>query len=987
MQQGTDYHKTLEGPIYDELSLYKVVETNKGRPVIVHLDGSTSTIVPFESINANSFEEEDFVALFDRIKTVVEDLDHEEISVQFVMKRQAAEVGLEKISHLPTYLKPRATFLKNLSENNQLFENKYYLAVHCQNKIQRSEKEGMIEFIVNRIKQRTNTLFNLNKSMENIDRRLSKVLETTDSLTQLLDQIGSSFRVLKSKQEYYDIIQEFTRPDKSKVDKIEVDASTEKFESPRSAMFAGVRADVKKEYFTLDNYFHRLYTLDRAPRKVITGKSISALDSLPMEFFYSVTFRKMGYEETKNKFKFALASARMLQGSNEDSIVEDRTLDANTERISDHYDTFAFGDSSGVEVSCNLVFRIKESFLDRMQKEDQVSRKELLRRLDQAMHKSVFASFGNSSWINEPHSGWQVFNRIIPGFSSAYNIYLKKIVLVSNDLPYFLSIYDSKMRGVFHNGTNHFIDMKDNLVTFELMWKKLPAWNYSISGQTGSGKSVLMNAILTMQFADAADGKPPTICILDVGGDRGSYSKFMDLVKGTKINLSGSVKPKIQMLEIEPQRSKPSINRRKQLAKFFLNEKVNNKVIKKPAKKEEEDLMTKLDLEIIAYYDSLLNLGAEKTNDKARRRIFEECFEGLKFKDDYLKELELKEGQCIPDQNRLNMIMSLMEVILSSSDKDMDGFISFDPDEVSQTILETYEIIGEREGRFPRISDLYNVTKETRDEEKPATRKFLSKIQNWTVNGQYPMFDQPTNVDMTNNVILADMKGVESQPKLQMMYTLLISQMFSDKMYFGRGRKMIIRDEAWSLMKNARAREFFVEDLRTARKNGFATVALSQLPTDYLSPDEQVGRAIMSNMQVNIFCKFEGEAVCRTVATEYNLNEEVYKEMTTLGVHTKTGADGVPKPDFAKFMMLVGRDVYLLKNKLHPFEYALYSSSADDNEIIDYYRFHAPEDQKIEDLESVLWHIAEGRHKGDEGLIAYLEYEGYKAIARQIRGG
>lgn len=983
MQKGSDYYKKMEGPIFDELSLYKVINTNKGRPVIVHLDGSVSTIVPFKSINCNSFEEPDFEALFERIKIVIEDLDSDDISVQFLMERRKAQIPLDEIEHLPSYLKPRATFLQDLADGNQLFENQYYLAVHCQNKTQRSEKEGMIEFIVNKVKQRTNTLFNLNKAMENIDQRLVKVLETTDSLTQMLDQIGSSFQMLKSKDDYYDIIQSFTRPSKSKDELIKINDKTEVTEAPRAAMFAGVRADVKKEYFTLDEYFHRVYTLDRAPNKVITGKSISALDSLPMEFFYSITFRKMGYEETKNKFKFSLAQARMMAGSNDDAIVEDRTLDANIERISQHYDNFAFGDSSGVEASCNLVFRIHESFLDRMMKEDEISRPELLRRLDQAMHKSVFASFGNSSWVNEHHAGWQVFNRIIPGFSSAYNIYLKKIVLVSNDLPYFLAIYDNKMKGVFHNGTNHFIDMKDNLVVFDLMWKNLPAWNYSISGQTGSGKSVLMNAILTMQFSETAKGKPPIICILDVGGDRGSYSKFMDLVKGTKINLSGAVKPKIQMLALETERSRPTELKRKKVAEYILEEYISLSG-KKLSKTDREKELQRIDLSVIAYFDKKLEMGAVKATPEALKKLFKETFE-MEYEEKYKDIITLKPGECLPDQNRMNMIMSLMEVILSASDKSMDGFMTFDPDEVSETILTTYELIGERENRFPMLSDLYNIAKETLNEDSSTTRKFLQKIKNWTVNGQYTMFDQETTIDLNNNVILADMKGVESQPKLQMMYTLLISQMFSDKMYFGRGRKMIIRDEAWSLMKNARARDFFVEDLRTARKNGFATIAISQLPYDYLKPDEHVGRAIMSNMQVNIFCKFDGENVCRTVATEYNLNEEIYKELTTLGVVKKTGADGIPKPDFAKFMMIIQKDVYLLKNKLHPFEYALYSSSADDNEIIDFYRYHS-EKNHMDDLEQILWFIADRRHIGDMELADYLEKENHRGLAREIRG-
>ena len=351
----------------------------------------------------------------------------------------------------------------------------------------------------------------------------------------------------------------------------------------------------------------------------------------------------------------------------------------------------------------------------------------------------------------------------------------------------------------------------------------------------------------------------------------------------------------------------------------------------------------------------------------------------------------LKAGECSPDQGRMNMIMSLMEVILSSSGERMDGFTNYDPDEISELILATYEIIGEKEGRFPKISDLLEYCYEKVDQSEPKARKLLSKIKNWTVEGQYKMFDQETNVDTSNDVILADLKGLESDKKLQQMYTLLISQIFNDKMYFIKDRrKFIVRDEAWSLMQNPRARTFFVEDLRTARKNGFATIAISQLPTDYLNPDPDVGRAIMSNMQVNIFCKFEGEQVCRTVGEEYRLNDDMIDEMTTLGVQKIRQRDGSYRASYSKFMMLVGKEIYLLKNMLHPFEYNLYSSSAEDNAVIDYYLDHDTRFEnlptKAKRLESVLWHISQGMHKGDKGLANFLLDSGYENKAQEVLG-
>jgi hypothetical protein len=388
-----------------------------------------------------------------------------------------------------------------------------------------------------------------------------------------------------------------------------------------------------------------------------------------------------------------------------------------------------------------------------------------------------------------------------------------------------------------------------------------------------------------------------------------------------------------------------------------------------------------------------LSKGSTELTEAFYKELFYNTF-GIPWKQVYQDKLQLKPGECRPDDKRMNMIMSLMEIILSTSGKDIDGFRQFDPDEISTYILQTYERVGAEIvdydkdknpiRRYPYMRDLLATMDSMADHTKTSTRKMLNKIENWTIKGQYTMFDQDTKVKMDADIILADMKGVEADPKLQMMYTILISQLFSDKMYFTKDRrKLMIRDEAWSLMKNARARDFFVEDLRTARKNGFATISISQLPTDYLTPDESQGRAIMSNMQVNIFCKFDGQSVCSIVGKEYRLNDETIDEMTRLGVRRVAQKDGSFKAMYATFMMLIGQEIYIFKNVLHPFEYALYSSSSEDNAIIDYYLSVT---KKMENLEDVLWYIADNRHIGDMGLVKYLEDGGNFNIARAVKG-
>lgn len=964
-----------ESPIFSDVSIYKVVKTNKDRVVMLHIDGSVSMIMKFSGINNTAFTEDDYESIFKRITGTLNDLDTDDISVQFMMMRESSKSDDDQKDSLPSFLKPRAEYLDILAENYQLFENNFYLAVHCR-PIKAEKNETFLQRAVNYYKYRNDNSYKYNKSMKGVDERVSKVVEVFDTFGQTISDVGGAFSILKSESEYYDLIQKFTRPNKSKENPIKID-NNDRLASPRQQLFSGVRAKVRKHDFSMDDYFHKVYTLDRSPRDYIFGKSIDVLESVPFEFFYSLTFRIASRKESLDVFKFKLAEKRIVAGGDEGAIVEDRTLIADEKRVSESYDKFAYSDGTGAVVSANFVMRASEEYLERIARRRKVSRDELIRSLDQMLQKRVFAKFGSSEWVSEEGTSFFVFSHILPGMSNMHSPILKQMFLMTSDIPYFIAMYDNK-RALAHNGTNHFIDTRGNKVVFDLTDPTLPAWNYSISGQTGSGKSVLMNAILTMQFAEAARRKSPVICILDVGGDRGSYSKFMRLVNGTEINLSKTIKPTIQMFELIPERSLPFTSKVKEISEYFMKEAKNTDA------SEIYESLEDMELRVREYYNKKISMSpSDATNNFELKKLFEEIFE-FQEKPNYREVLKLSPGEVYPDQKRFNLIMGVIEVMISNSAQKLDGFDEYDYDTISKLVMDTYRIIGEKEKRFPMVRDLLAVANDlVIDPTEAKSRKLLTKIKNYTIEGAYPMFDQKTSVDTTNDVLLADLKGLESQPNLQMIYTLLISQIYNDKMYFIKDRrKIIVRDEAWSLMQNERARNYFVEDLRTARKNGFATISISQLPTDYLSPDPQAGKAIISNMQVNIFCKFSTESICREVGREYNLNEEIVDQMRTLGVQKELQADGSFAPTYAKFMMIMDKSVYVLYNMLHPFEYALYSSSAEDNAVIDYYlrikKTHT-------DLEEVIWLIANNKHIGDMELAEFLEDSGYSNMARRVR--
>lgn len=995
MLTGQPQHKLTEDSIFNDISLYKIINTKKGKPVILHLDGSASIVVKFEGLNNTSLSEQDFETMFKRVQSTLDDVTSPGLSIQFLMVRTNKINDIdENIQKLPSFLKPRAQYLQNLAENYELFVNKFYFAVHCAP--EKKQKKDIFKELIEKWTQKEGwKATQLNKAFSNLDERVSTVIEVADLLGQMLNDLGTSFSFIKTKEEYYKMFQDFTRPNKTKIETHDVNPVSklkdkskkidgyinidDSEESPRRALFSGVRANVNKQDFILDDYFHKVWTMDRAPRDFIYGRSIDIIESVPAEFIYSITFRPLTHQESIDIFKMKLAEKRLLNGRNKEALVEDRSLTAEENRISESYDMFAFGDASGTFASVNFVMRINVDVLDNMAKKNKLSRDEMVKKLDQQIVKKIFSRFGFSEWVNEENTGWQVFCKIIPGMSNLNTEALKVLFLSTSNVPYFLAMYENK-RILKHNGTNHFIDTRRNMVVFDLMDPSLPAWNYSISGQTGSGKSVFMNTLLDMQFADlATTGKSPVICILDVGGDRGSYQKLMKLVNGTEINLSGVIKPSIQMMELVPERSNPTPEKIKNIVKYLIED---QKKDNPSFSKKEEDL----ELRTRAYFSEILVIGTNNITDYERHKLFIETFE-FEEKPEYRDLFKLKAGECEPSSKDFNLIMSILEVMLSSNAKVIDGFKIFDYDEISTIVLETYR---KTPGRWPYLSDLLKVADEMfdpRDEDsKTLAQRFKIKIGNWTRSGANPMFDQETSVDISNDVILADLKGLEAYPQLQVVYTLLISQLFNNKMYFTRDRrKLIVRDEAWSIMQNELARKYFVEDLRTARKNGFATISISQLPTDYLNPDPADGRAIISNMQVQIFCKFGTEKICHEVAHEFGLGPEVVEEMKTLGLQKELQPDGSYKTTYSKFMMVMGgKNIYVFYNILHPFEYILYSSSAEDNAIIDYY---SKIKKSHSDMEEILWLIAANKHIGDVGLADFLEKGGYTNMAGRVRAG
>lgn len=945
----------LESFIGADLSLYKAIRHRTGKMFLIHQDGGLSIVMSIQGINATSFSEDEYSSIFSAISRTVDSINTDLISFQFVNCKLQSRKRIDT-SELPEYLKPRGDYYNRLADKNLIFDHKYYFSIYHA-PVKQSAKETIKSWIAKLTgKETSEVIKNSNKSMTDMDSRARITSEIAEQFHAVFKKLGFQPEYLDTKEANYNMIQDFVRPTRSKYEYIKINDA---IEEPRAALFSGQRQSEKLDDFVLDDVYHRVYTLDRPPTDVIFGRSAWKLREIDYEYIYSISFNPMNHKKAVETFNWKVKEKLIMQDANSHgSRVPDLQGEKDLGRILNAYQSFIQGRSKAVKCAINMAVRVPQKEIEAEMAADGSTFGEWKRSLDAKLINGLFPEFGKSEWGVENYTSYAVFNRMIPGFGHMNSIVLKEMMLLSDNVPYFMAPW-STSSGVHHNGANHFFDEDGGIIPFDIMDPRLPAWNYNVSGETGSGKSVLINAILAMQYAEFHKTKPPVICIIDASGARGSYTKFLALSKGEIINLSRTRKPSIQIFEIVPGMSVPT------------RSKIESLIVTLQGRGLEKTF-DELYRDINSFYIDILDKGHELT-DLFYAQKFEEII-GIKL-NDQLKELfTLKPGECQPEGKTLALIMSVLEVMLSEDHEKMDGFKLHNQSDILEIVRQTYNSTADR---FPYMSDFYEKCKELMTEDSESVTLF-TKIKNYTKYGSYPMFDAETNVNLNADTIFVDVKGMDSEPFLQMIYALLFNNLFSNKMYSIRGRrKLLVRDEAWSIMKSEKARRYLVDDLRTARKTGFATLTISQFPTDFLEPSRSDGQAILGNTQVFIIGKIAFKGIVDQVVNQLSIPPNLASELSHLG----NIKDHKGKTLYSRFLVKSGESYHVIRNYLDPFEYFLYSSSEGDNLIIDFY---SQKTDRFANLMEVLKYIANGSHKGDKELIKHLESSGYKTLADSL---
>ena len=178
---------------------------------------------------------------------------------------------------------------------------------------------------------------------------------------------------------------------------------------------------------------------------------------------------------------------------------------------------------------------------------------------------------------------------------------------------------------------------------------------------------------------------------------------------------------------------------------------------------------------------------------------------------------------------------------------------------------------------MPTLSDVEVVlevmAKDATSYEKPTYRAILNRLNMFT-QGAFSFLNKQTKLDFSNRFVCFTIGDMPKQVKPIMMF-LILDYVYM-KMKQDKDRKLLVVDEAWSLLSRAEEASYLFEIVKTCRKFNMGLLMITQDVEDLLG--SKAGHAVLANSAYSLLLR-QKPAVMLQMSKVFNLSE---KEKTHL---------------------------------------------------------------------------------------------------------
>ncbi|MFH1670112.1 MAG: ATP-binding protein [Patescibacteria group bacterium] len=194
----------------------------------------------------------------------------------------------------------------------------------------------------------------------------------------------------------------------------------------------------------------------------------------------------------------------------------------------------------------------------------------------------------------------------------------------------------------------------------------------------------------------------------------------------------------------------------------------------------------------------------------------------------------------------------LFKLMLGTLTPSEDGILD-------KAILDTYALKGislttdnHAEKEVPTLSDLVDVLLTTDGGENMA--KTLSKYTEGSYAG---LFDKPTNVQIENQMVVFQIRDLEDQLRPIAMYVVI--NLIWNRIRADFKKRMLVIDEAWSLIQHEDSARFLYGLIKRARKYYLGVTTITQDVEDFVN--SPYGKPIITNASLQILFKQSPSAI------------------------------------------------------------------------------------------------------------------------------
>ena len=150
-----------------------------------------------------------------------------------------------------------------------------------------------------------------------------------------------------------------------------------------------------------------------------------------------------------------------------------------------------------------------------------------------------------------------------------------------------------------------------------------------------------------------------------------------------------------------------------------------------------------------------------------------------------------------------------------------------------------------------------------------GAESLVIRLRKFTTGTYANFFNQPSNVDMKNKMVVFGIRDMEEELRPMAMY--IIMRYIWNAIRTELKKRILVIDEAWWLMKTEEGASFLYGTVKRARKYWLGVTTITQDVMDFMKSD--YGRPIITNSALQVLMK-QSPAMIETTKKTFNFTEE-----------------------------------------------------------------------------------------------------------------